>query len=356
MSGNVANRLGTRAWLEWSTLSGALRRYRRPLVIAPLVTSALFAGLAVAGTEHAATSSFLPQLSGSGSRLAGVAAQFGFTVGGATSGETVEFYAALLRSRELLREVARTEFRIPREPGSRDTLRGTWMELNGIVAETPTARMKGAVAVLKGRVSVRTDAAAGLVTLVTTSRWPGLAEATNRRLIELLTIYNLERRRSQAATERLFTEQRLAEARGALARTESELTRFLTTNRSFQASPRLTFDAARLRRQVEMERQVVTTLAQAAEQASIDEIRDTPLITLVDQPEGSARPTAAVLSKIVLGALVGLVLVAGVLVVREYFAAERERDAAGYAELTVLARAAWDDLRPWRRFGRGGAT
>ena len=51
----------------------------------------------------------------------------------------------------------------------------------------------------------------------------------------------------------------------------------------------LTLDYARLQRRVELGQQVYSTLALSYEQARIDEVRNTPLLILIDRPEGSAR-------------------------------------------------------------------
>jgi len=92
-------------------------------------------------------------------------------------------------------------------------------------------------------------------------------------------------RQSQAAAERGFTEERMAEAQEELRAAENELQRFLQNNRQFQNSPELVFQHDRLQRRVAMRQQVYTSLVQSYEQARIDEVPNTPVITVVEYAE-----------------------------------------------------------------------
>src|SRR3989442_1551735 len=61
--------------------------------------------------NYVAVSSFMPQTSQTtASRFAGLAAQLGVSLGNTGGSESVPFYAELVRSRELLQEVALTQY------------------------------------------------------------------------------------------------------------------------------------------------------------------------------------------------------------------------------------------------------
>src|SRR4051812_19959820 len=75
----------------------------------------LIAGAAVLNArlrpEYTATSIFVPQATERGtSQLAGLAAQFGLNVAGTSNGDGPEFYAQLIKSRDLLRDAALTKY------------------------------------------------------------------------------------------------------------------------------------------------------------------------------------------------------------------------------------------------------
>ena len=130
----------------------------------------------------------------------------------------------------------------------------------------------------------------GVVELEVTAGNPGLAQEINQRLIDLVNEFNLRTRQSQAANERAFTERRLEEVRQELRATEDGLQSFLQRNRDYTNSPALTFQVERLQREVSMRQEVFTTLAQEFQQAKIEEVRDTPVITVVEAPSLRSVP------------------------------------------------------------------
>jgi uncharacterized protein involved in exopolysaccharide biosynthesis len=111
-----------------------------------------------------------------------------------------------------------------------------------------------------------------------------------RAVIAEVDSFNLKSRQSQASQERRFTEQRLAEAQTEKRRAEDELQAFLQRNRDFRSSPQLSFAYDRLADNVALRQQLYTSIAQAFEQARIEEVRDTPVITVVEAPMLPARP------------------------------------------------------------------
>jgi uncharacterized protein involved in exopolysaccharide biosynthesis len=109
------------------------------------------------------------------------------------------------------------------------------------------------------------------------------------RLLEGVNKFNLVTRQSQAGEERRFTEERLTAARASLRVAEDRLERFLRANRQL-GSPGLIFERDRLQREVTLQQQVVVGLAQAHEDARIREVRDTPVITVIERPTLAAEP------------------------------------------------------------------
>jgi uncharacterized protein involved in exopolysaccharide biosynthesis len=253
-----------------------------------MFSGACIAVTLVAGREYEARASFIPEGTTSTlSQLAGLAAQFGVPLGGTRDGESIEFYGELVRSREILSQLAHSRLEVVSNGKPFRSL----MDHLEIWSDDPSERTLKAVKELRKRVSVTTDRASGLLLLRTTAPEPNLAEVISRRLLDLVNQFNLEKRQSQATSEREFVANRLATARDELHEAEGVLEEFLERNKSYQSSPQLAFRAARLQRRVDLRQQVFTSLAQAYEQARIDEVRNTPVITVVDRPEGSAEPS-----------------------------------------------------------------
>jgi uncharacterized protein involved in exopolysaccharide biosynthesis len=275
--------------LSASAILAALRRERRLIVGLLLLGAVLGTAAALLSRErYTAESTFVPQSSeNKAARLAGLAAQFGVSVGGGGKSESPDFYAALLTSRAVLEKTIGTEYVVR---GDKGVQRGTLLHFYGLEEEEPAKRMPRALDVLAGSITARPDLRTGIVRLTTTAPAPDLAEAINRRLLRLVTEYNLTTRQTQAGAEREFVQARLADAQRELESSERALQSFMARNRSYEGSPELTFEFTRLQRRVDLRQQVYSGLARSFEDARIEEVRNTPLITLVDVPEGSARP------------------------------------------------------------------
>jgi uncharacterized protein involved in exopolysaccharide biosynthesis len=158
-----------------------------------------------------------------------------------------------------------------------------------------------------------------------------------QRLLAMVSEFNLSTRQSQAAAERRFAEARMLEARGELRAAENALEAFLDANRRIDNAPELQMRRERLQREVVEHETVYTMLSQAYERARIDEVRDTPVVTLIEGPVGSARPQSReTVVRGVLMFLLGLVLAVGAAFWRETLRRSRERQAPELGEYLRL--------------------
>ena len=88
------------------------------------------------------------------------------------------------------------------------------------------------------------------------------------------------------SAEREFAGRRAAAALDSLHRAESALAEFRATNIDFSRSPRLATREVELQRRVTLAQQIYTTVAQRYEIANLESVRNTPVITVLDAPEG----------------------------------------------------------------------
>lgn len=303
--------------------------HARWFVVVPLVTAALTVALTLLfGNRWVAESTFAPGASSSGSmgRLASLASQFGVSVPLlGESEESVDFYVRLTRARVVLESVVREDYAFPVREQSTDTVRGNLSDLYRIDQESPTKEMHQAVERLGKALDVEGDVNAGVVTVRTRAKWAGLAEQLNRSLLTAIDEFNQQRRQAQAAAERTFLENRLGTARAELTAAEGELARFLEGNRRYEDWPALRFQYERLRRDVDQGEQLIEALSTAYEEARLEEVRNTPVIAVLDPPEGSARRPASLIANAIWGAAAGAMLVLLLAFGREY--ARRERSA-----------------------------
>jgi uncharacterized protein involved in exopolysaccharide biosynthesis len=158
--------------------------------------------------------------------------------------------------------------------------------------------------------------------------------------------FNLQTRQTQAAAERRFVEGRLEEAQAELMQAEEVLESFLQRNRAFSNSPQLQFEHDRLQRVVAQRQQVVNSLTVAFEQARIDEVRDTPVITIVEPPQVPALPDRRRLVLKVVMALVIGATVMGILAISTDFVRRSESTEPNeFAEFQKLKGELVGDLR-----------
>jgi uncharacterized protein involved in exopolysaccharide biosynthesis len=292
----------------WEVLAVLLRR-RGVIVLSTFVVAALAVTFAIVRSPSFTTSaSFQPQGSeASQSQLLALASQFGVNVGGGGGELSPAFYAELLTSREILLRVAEFGYTVE---GATVRL----VDLLEIEDDTEDLRLKRAIEWLReSAVSVQTGRETGIVTVGVTTDWPELSLQITERLLHEVSRFNLETRQSQAATERGFIETRVESAQRDLQQAENELQAFLQANRQFQDSPELAFQYERLQRNVSLRQQVYTTLVQSFEQARIAEVRDTPVMTVLQPPFMPPGPDERRLKLflalgLVLGAMAGTVL------------------------------------------------
>jgi uncharacterized protein involved in exopolysaccharide biosynthesis len=304
----------------------------------PVATVAFVVIASLRQLEHTAESKFvLESQEASMSGLAALAGQFGVNVGNAGTGsESIGFYARLLSSREVLSGIATAEYRIPAPTEGAEDAVGSFIDLDGITGDSDAERVLQAVEQLERKTMVRTDLEAGMITVAVTMPSPELAEQIARRLLDEVQAFDLHKRQSRARAEREFVGRRLSAAEKDLEAAEAALELFLEENRRIDDSPRLVFERGRLQRHIDLRQQVHSTLAQSYEQARIDEVRNTPVITIVDAPEGSARPSGSILVNALLGLMLGTVLGLGWMMLREHLAQQRRQHPAEYEEFDLL--------------------
>ena len=293
----------------WEVLAVLLRR-RGTIVL----TTVVVAGLAVAFTllraeTYTTEASFRPQGSEqSASQLMALASQFGVSVPGAGEEASPAFYAELLESREILRRAAIRAYDVEGEGAV------LLKDLLEIEEETEALRDQATIEWLRDEaVDVSTGRETGTVTLSVTTEWPDLSKAIADELLAEVARFNLSTRQSQAAEERRFIEERVRQAEEELEAAEDSLRLFLEANRQWQDSPLLRFRHDALQREVTLRSSVLTTLVQSFEQARISEVRDTPVITVLQDPymppgPDDRRLLLSVALGVVLGGMMGIVL------------------------------------------------
>jgi uncharacterized protein involved in exopolysaccharide biosynthesis len=332
------------------TLATVVLRHRwliTLLTLGGIITAA--ASIALSPRVYTATTLFMPQ-SRSMSQQSSFFAQIGLQVAPADVSDSPQFYTDLLRTWEILDAVSRRQYTVAsgRDSVTRDL--GEWL---GIVGPRGV-RDERVREALRSRIETSVSSRTGVITLRTTMPNPSLAAQVAGALLDELSLYNRERRRSRAVEERRFTEQRLGEARAELRSAEDRLQSFLQVNREYRSSPRLAFDQDRLSRDVIMRQEVYNSVAKAYEAARVEEIRDLPVLTVLERPRLPVSPSGmANRKKLVLGLALGLLVGLLVAVLREYVRTARTLAGPEYSEFAQVRRDVATQLsRPLSRVRR----
>jgi uncharacterized protein involved in exopolysaccharide biosynthesis len=327
----------------------AVLRNRHLLLGCALAGAVVFATRAWLNPEsYTATAVLMPQGAKAPSGVAGLASQVGLSVPG--TDDNLQLYADLLKSREILRAVAERRYTFTTENGLRTA---TLVELYGGAAKG-ALRAASAIRRLREHISAAPSLKTGVINVQVKAEYPQLAYQVSQHLIDQLNRFNLEQRQSQAGAERKFAERRLKESREELRMAENQLESFLAQNREFRTSPRLTFEQDRLAREITLRQQLYNMLAQSYEQSKIDEIRDTPVITIIEAPETPLVPDARGMRKnAVFGLVVGLVVAILIALVREYSGRQRLAESDELRDFDRLKAETWYELRhPLTHFRR----
>jgi uncharacterized protein involved in exopolysaccharide biosynthesis len=330
--------------VEISLLSLANLALRsRRLVVALVAVAATLTIVTVLLTDrtYTSTAAFMPQGRRQAPSFSGLAAQLGIGLGMAEAGQSPQFYVDLIRSREILLGVMDTTY--PWGPSRTPTPLPAILKMEG---DSPIEVRENTIKALRAMIEPSANLRTGVIRISLRSPDPELSQRLAARLIESTNRFNLRTRQSQGAAERRFTEGRLAEVRDSVRAAEDRLQNFLLANRDYRNSPTLVFQHERLTNELALIRAVHTTISQAYEQAKIEEVRDTPVITTIEQPAVALRPdTRGGMRKLILAMFLAAVL--GVILTGLRTGLVHASTAGGseYQQFDALRQATFNDLR-----------
>ncbi len=334
-------------------LATLLRRRRMILAVALVITALMAVWVVLRPRTYTSVATFTPQATRSPlSALGGLAAQFGVAMPTADVNQSPAFYAELLRSRAVLEPLVHLPVAFEWKG---EAMAGSFATLVLPTVEDTAVRSMSAVVALRRAMQVSVEARTGVVRVETRTRYPQLSVTLTDSALSLLNGFNVETRRSQAAAQRAFLEERIRTSERELASAEDAVREFAERNRgSLSGSPELSIQQERLNRTLALRADVVSGLAQSLEQAKLDEIRDTPLITVIERAAVPVLPDPrGLVTTTVLAFLVGLILGAVLAVVRHAVEVALREHPAGFAVLTSEVQAIRAGMRRLTR-GRGG--
>lgn len=275
----------------WEAFWRAVRMRAPWLVLAPAGMAVIFVvALLVVPRTYTASARILPQAPGNTApaRFTGLAAQFGIAIGDPGAGaQSPQFYADLITSRDMLEAIVRAD---DLGDAGCDGAGRPLLERWGSERGDSLRNLANVTERLASRMHTSVSRETGVVRFQVRTECPELSSAVARRVLAHVDEFDRARRQTQARAERAFLESQVDSAGAALAAREAHLRAFLEANRRWEGSPTLQNEFEGRQRQVLFQEEVYRSLQSALAQARVEEVRNTPVITVVEPPVLPRRP------------------------------------------------------------------
>lgn len=281
-------------------VAAVLVRRWRLVVGAPLASAVIAGGISlIVPPMYTGTVSFIPEsgiIPSIPANLAGLAGRFGLALGGEAN-QSPAFYADLLTSPRIMDRVLLDQYRNPRAANGLLDSVGLLVVLDAEGRDLLDSLHDGRKR-LRDLMALHVDNQTGVVSLDIDSRHPDLAAEVANRFVTHLNWFNASSRQSQARERRRFLDARLTDVQQELRTAEEDLKAFYERNRTWEQSPQLRFEEQRLSRRLQLSQDLYLTLRRELESARIEEVNDTPVITVISpatSPRERSRPKRLVI-------------------------------------------------------------
>lgn len=267
-------------------------------------------------------------------QLKGIAASFGFNIGGA---ETAFHIPDIVNSRRLRTTLLHHQWNSREYEQPVDLI--TYWEINDTsgFSLNPMVWIKALLSSgggkrndylkwedrglrkLEKRISVR-ETKSGLVVVKLWMEEPRMAADIVNYFYEAILDYTVNVHNMHARLNREFIERRLEEVKGELKYAEEELKEFRERNRKVIDSPELLLVQERLIRDVKIQTEIYITLQQQYELARIEEVKETPSVVFLDEARPAVKKDKPRRKQLVIMAfMLGLIISPVVVVTRHQY-------------------------------------
>ena len=149
-----------------------------------------------------------------------------------------------------------------------------------------------AISKLSNHINVSEHRSSGLITIVVTLEEPLISASVANFIGEKVQKYIQKKNSAQSTKEKLFINDRLFIVKNELESSEIKLKDFKERNRGYEDSPELFMVFSRLFRALEAKKQIYLTLQQQLELARIEEVKQTPILHILDHAIPPARKSS----------------------------------------------------------------
>tara|TARA_Y100001935_G_scaffold255525_1_gene269167 strand:+ start:1321 stop:2490 length:1170 start_codon:yes stop_codon:yes gene_type:complete len=147
----------------------------------------------------------------------------------------------------------------------------------------PSINVEKAIKKFNDHIKVSEDRNSGLIKISTIFEDPIIAADIANFIGSQVEIYIQKENSAQSTKEKLFISERLSIVKKELENSELDLKDFKERNRGYEDSPELFMIYSQLFREVEVKKEVYLTLQQQLELARIEEVKQSPILHILDQ-------------------------------------------------------------------------
>jgi uncharacterized protein involved in exopolysaccharide biosynthesis len=234
---------------------------------------------------YRSTTVILPQTNEGG--LAGLASLSGLaSVAGFNFGETTleQLYPDIIRSEIVLKEVIYSKY-LTKEYSIPTNLIEYWQ----ISKDDSLENYELALKQLRELLEVKLDFKTNIVTISLITKEPQLSADIINKVVMELDKFMRTKKRTNASEQRKWIEGRLQEVKIDLEKSENNLKRFREDNRRTIESPALMLEQARFSRDVDINIVLFTELKKQYELSKIEEVKNIPVISVMDPARPAGR-------------------------------------------------------------------
>ena len=202
----------------------------------------------------------------------------------ATEGSMVKLYPTIIKSEAVLRNVLYARYASETSKDSVDLIQ--FWEIEG---KTPDLVYEFALKTLREELDVSMETKTNVVSISISTKQAELSAHIVNNVTAELDRFIRTKRTTNASEQRKWIEDRLKEVKSDLEKSENTLKEFREKNRRVSDSPQLLLEQERLIREVQINTTLYTELKKQYELVKIEEIKNIPIISVMDAGRPAAR-------------------------------------------------------------------
>jgi uncharacterized protein involved in exopolysaccharide biosynthesis len=270
--------------IDYLEIISILWSKRKFIILVTFIGIVLFIGISFLFTPtYLSSASILPEVDNiKYGALADLASLAGVDVGGQTL--MLKLYPDIMTSEVILREVIEKKY--SSQYYNKPVNLYEYFEID---EETPRRTFEVTLKNIRNKLKVNLNIKNGLITYSIETKDPIVTADILNTITEQLNQFLLTKKNTNASEQRKFIEKRLADVKKDLEKAENMVKEFKEKNRRVSDSPQLILEQERLVREVNLQTVLFTTLKQQYELAKIDEVKNIPVINVLDEAKPAAK-------------------------------------------------------------------